>query len=77
MEHVTFKYIYHFSHCYILSRLYIFVVLGVMYLVNSNLVHIVFSCCVLFLCITSLLLDIGLVLVYLLFPMSGHNKVIM
>ena len=46
----------------------IIVVLAVMYLVNSNFVHTVFSCCVLFLCITSLLLDIGLVLAYLLFP---------
>ena len=52
----------------------LFVVLAAMYLVNSNFVHTVFICCVLFLCITSLLLDIGLVLAYLLFLMSGHNK---
>ena len=46
----------HFSHFHILSRLYLlFATLAVMYLVNSNFVYTVFLCCVLFLCITSLL----------------------
>ena len=42
-------------------------------IVNSNLIHTVFSCCVLFWCITSLLLDIGLVLAYLLFLIPKIN----
>ena len=70
-----------FSLCHILSRLYLLsVVLTVMYLFNSKIAHSLFLCFyvyVLFLCITSLLLDTRLVLAYMLSLMSGHNKFIM
>ena len=67
-----------FSHCHILSRLYLlFVVLTVIYLFNSNPVLPVFLSVFCSSCITSLMLDIRLVLAYLQLLMSRHNKFIM
>ena len=58
------------SHCHILSMLYLLSVV-LIFLFNSKFVHSVFYAYVLFLCITSLLLGIRLVLAYLLSLMSG------